>query len=79
LNIKNTRTYDIVYSGLDFGTSTQMLNWLMHVFIGRLNMFYLTINHIDGIMISVLASNATGRGFELRSVQSKDYSIDICH
>ena len=56
-----------------------MLNWLMHVFIGRLNMFYLTINHIGGIMISVLASNAVGRGFELRSAQNKDYSIGICH
>jgi len=50
----------------------------MHVFIGILNMYYLTINQIGGIMISVLASNAVGRGFELRSVQNKDYSIGIC-
>jgi len=78
LNINNTRTYDSVYSGIGIGTGTQMLNWLMHVFIGILNMLYLTINHIGGIMISVLASNAVGRGFELRSVQNKDYSIGIC-
>ena len=29
-------------------------------------------------MISVLASNAIGRGFEHLSGQTKDYAIDIC-
>jgi hypothetical protein len=29
-------------------------------------------------MVSVLASNAVDRGFELRSGQTKDYQIGIC-
>jgi hypothetical protein len=29
-------------------------------------------------MVSVLASSAVGRGFELRSEQAKDYNIGIC-
>ena len=45
--------------------------------IGILSMFYLTIIHIGGKFISVLASNVVSLGFELRSVQNKDYSIGI--
>ena len=29
-------------------------------------------------MVSMLASSAVDRGFELRSGQTKDYEIDIC-
>jgi hypothetical protein len=31
-----------------------------------------------GVMVSVLASSAVDRGFELRSGQTKDYKISIC-
>ena len=34
-------------------------------------------NHIGGIMVSVLASNAVDRGFQPRSGQTKDYGIGI--
>ena len=35
-------------------------------------------NHIGGIMVSVLASSTSDRGFEPRSGQTKDYKIGIC-
>jgi hypothetical protein len=37
------------------------------------------LNHISGVMASVLASSAVDRGFEPRSGQTKDYTIGICH
>jgi hypothetical protein len=36
------------------------------------------LNHIGGVMVSVLASSAVDRGFEPRSGQTKDYKIGIC-
>ena len=39
--------------------------------------FYIIGNHIDGVMVSVLASSAVDRGFEPRSGQTKDYKIGI--
>jgi hypothetical protein len=36
------------------------------------------MNHIGGVMDSVLASSAVNRGFEPRSGQTKDYKIGIC-
>jgi hypothetical protein len=36
------------------------------------------INCIGGVMVSVLASSEVDRGFEPRSVQTKDYKISIC-
>ena len=36
------------------------------------------MNRIGGVMVSVLASSAIYRGFEPRSVQTKDYKIGIC-
>jgi hypothetical protein len=38
----------------------------------------LVFNHIGGVMVSVLTSNAVDRGFEPQSGQTKDYKIDIC-
>ena len=35
------------------------------------------INHICGVMVSVLASSAVDRWFEALSVQTKDYNIGI--
>jgi hypothetical protein len=35
-------------------------------------------NRIDGVIVSVLGSSAVDRGFEPRSVQTKDYAIGIC-
>ena len=35
-------------------------------------------NRIGGVMVSVLASSAVDRGFEPRSIQTKDYKIGIC-
>ena len=38
------------------------------------------INHIGGVMVSVLASSVqvVDRGFEPQSDQTKDYKIGIC-
>ena len=35
-------------------------------------------DHIDGVMVSVLASSVVGRGFEPQSGQTKDYKMGIC-
>ena len=35
-------------------------------------------HRIGGVMASVVASNAIDRGFDPRSGQTKDYTIDIC-
>ena len=35
-------------------------------------------NRISIVMVSVFTSNAVGRGFDLRSGQTKDYKIGIC-
>jgi hypothetical protein len=36
------------------------------------------MNCISGVMVTVLAVSAVGRGFEPRSCQTKDYKIGIC-
>ena len=36
------------------------------------------MNRISGVMVNVLASSVVDRGFEPRSVQTKDYRIDMC-
>ena len=36
------------------------------------------MNHIGGVMVSVLASSAVDRGFESQLGQTKDYKIGIC-
>ena len=38
----------------------------------------MSMNHIGGVMVSVLASSAVDCGFEPRSGQTKDYKIGIC-
>ena len=38
----------------------------------------LLLNHIYGVMVSVLTSSVVNRRFEFRSDQSKDYEIGIC-
>jgi hypothetical protein len=35
-------------------------------------------HRIGGVMVSVLTLSAVDRGFEARSVQTKDYKIDMC-
>ena len=35
-------------------------------------------NRIGGVMVSLIASSAVDRGFEPRSVESKDFKISIC-
>ena len=43
-------------------------------------MYYLyNYNRIDGVMVSVLASNVVDCGFEPWLGQTKDYEIDICY
>jgi hypothetical protein len=37
-----------------------------------------TLNIIDGVMVSVLASSAVDRAFESRSGQTKEYQICMC-
>jgi hypothetical protein len=44
----------------------------------RLPHVYEIKNRIGGVMVSVLASSAVDRGFEPRSDQTEDYTIDIC-
>ena len=36
------------------------------------------MNHISGVVVSVLVSSVINRVFEPRSVQTHDYKIDIC-
>ena len=36
------------------------------------------MNHIGGVIVSVLASSAVDRGFKPQSGQTKDYKIGIC-
>ena len=36
------------------------------------------MNHIGGVMVSVLASSALNRGFDSRSGQTKDNNIGSC-
>ena len=49
------------------------------MFIKKNNNNKITIgNHIDSVMVSVLASSAINCGYELRSCQTKEYKIDIC-
>ena len=49
------------------------------MFIKKNNNNKITIgNHIDSVMVSVLASSAINCGYELRSCQTKEYTIDIC-
>ena len=36
-------------------------------------------NRISDVMVSLLASSAVDRGFEPRSVQTKDYNTGICY
>ena len=40
--------------------------------------FLQRLNHIGGVMVSVLASSAVDRGFEPWSGQTKDYKIGMC-
>jgi len=40
--------------------------------------FLQRLNHIGGVMVSVLASSVVDRGFEPRSGQTKDYKIGMC-
>jgi hypothetical protein len=37
-----------------------------------------TGNHIGGVVVSMLSSNAVDRGFKPRPGQTKDYKIGIC-
>ena len=36
------------------------------------------MNHIVGVMVSVLVLSVVDRGFEPRSGQTKDYKIGVC-
>ena len=36
------------------------------------------LNHIVGVMVSMLTSSVVDRGFEPRSGQTNDYKIGIC-
>jgi hypothetical protein len=42
------------------------------------NLILSCLYRIDGVMVSVLVSNAVDRGFEPRSGQNKEYAIGIC-
>jgi hypothetical protein len=55
-----------------FKISASDLNGIKDVFHFYLKK-YTVENRISGVMVSVLASSAEDRGFELRSGQAKDY------
>jgi hypothetical protein len=42
------------------------------------NVYVSRINHVGGVMVSMLAQSAVDRGFESWSGQTKDYKIGIC-
>jgi hypothetical protein len=42
------------------------------------NVYVSRINHVSGVMVSMLAQSAVDRGFESWSGQTKDYKIGIC-
>ena len=73
---------------MTFVTRCPLLLFFVTKFIKKclyvsVTMFYhtayqLLINHIGGVMVSVLASSAVGRGFEPRLGQTKHYEIGIC-
>ena len=43
-----------------------------------LYILYIIVDHIGGVMVSVLALGSVDRGFEPRSGKTKDYCIGIC-
>jgi len=51
--------------------------FLFHHLLNSIYIFNL-YNRISGVMVSVLALSAVDRWFELRSGESKDYTIGIC-
>jgi hypothetical protein len=52
------------------------LDWCQFIF--RDCDFSYTVNHIGGVMVSVLALGAVDRGFDPRSGHTRDYEIGIC-
>ena len=56
---------------LTINTDLQILVFLFHI-------LQIQINHIDGVIVIVLASSVVDLGFEPRSGQAKDYKIGIC-
>ena len=42
------------------------------------NVYVSRINHVGGVMVSMLAPSAVDRGFESWSDQTYDYKISIC-
>jgi hypothetical protein len=65
-----------VFLALWHGTNLYMWLDITH---GRwLHASLYSMNHMGGIMVSVLASIAVDCGFELWSGQTKDYKISIC-
>ena len=53
---------------------TIILLFILYIIVDRSN----AVNHIGGVMVSVLASGLVDRGFEPRSGKTKDYCIGIC-
>lgn len=49
---------------------------ILDIDFGRCNLSL--INHISGMMVSVLAAGGVDRGFELRSDKTKDYETGMC-
>ena len=47
------------------------------VLIYRPLLYWCTVDHIDGVMVSVLGSSVVDRGFEPRSGQTNDYKTGI--
>jgi hypothetical protein len=58
--------------------STLLFYWSLNISFDNARVYLLVFNHIGGVMVSVLTSNAVDRGFEPQSGQTKDYKIDIC-
>ena len=54
------------------------LSFLSIIYVRYLVNVEFFCNRIGGVVVSVFASSAVGRGFEPRSDQTKDYEIAIC-
>ena len=63
---------------IDFLTGGLTPNDGHYSYIVLPNNVWILINRTGGVMVSVLASSVVDRGFEPRSGQTKDYTIDIC-
>ena len=72
------RCVAVINTNVGKGTVVIVVVWKMDIQQPMQSVPITTLYHIDGVMVSVLASSVVDRGFESRSGQTKDYEIGIC-